>query len=500
MIVINVNYLTGCVVATDRTNRRGVEWPPHPQRLFSALVAAWKECDLGEGVERALEWLESLPAPQLRVSTAVVRTPISAYVPVNDSSAPDVVPRRGFSRNQLESGQEVLPQFRSRQERFFPIAVPDDPQVSFIWSADDDTASVHLQFLQRAAAQVTYLGHSSSLVRVTATTADITGDIRPARDDEPATWMLRVPSPGRLQTLCQRFTLSHEIGKRMEPPDGRFVGYVAGNDRLRTTPQTVFGGERDWFVFQKTSGSELPITASLKLSSTVRKAMMDLAKTPFPILCGHERNGSPLSCPHVAIVPLAFVDHQYADGSLKGFAVVLPRQHTPQERRQILGALGQLCEVSDGRTFRWFVKHWTPGEPPWSLDPHPYLGASPLWATVTPMVFGHFPRGTTSQKTFRIVADACKQIGLPSPKAIFVSKVSKIRGTRPSDDFPSLTTSGKPAWRREDVPVRYRAHIALEFAERVRGPVIVGAGRYFGMGLCKPLRDVDHKGQNDDRL
>ena len=70
MFAIEVEYLTGRTVATNRELRSEAEWPPHPQRLFAALVAAYKECDLGEDVRAALEWLESLPAPSLAVSEA----------------------------------------------------------------------------------------------------------------------------------------------------------------------------------------------------------------------------------------------------------------------------------------------------------------------------------------------------------------------------------------------------------------------------------------------
>ena len=42
---IEVNFLTGRFVATCHNDRRQPEWPPHPARLFSALVAAWADAD-----------------------------------------------------------------------------------------------------------------------------------------------------------------------------------------------------------------------------------------------------------------------------------------------------------------------------------------------------------------------------------------------------------------------------------------------------------------------
>ena len=46
MLVLEVEYLTGRAVATARHHREQPEWPPHPGRLFSALVAACHEADL----------------------------------------------------------------------------------------------------------------------------------------------------------------------------------------------------------------------------------------------------------------------------------------------------------------------------------------------------------------------------------------------------------------------------------------------------------------------
>src|SRR5690606_20928581 len=41
MIAIDVEFLTGRYIATSYNDRSRAEWPPHPARLFSALVAAW---------------------------------------------------------------------------------------------------------------------------------------------------------------------------------------------------------------------------------------------------------------------------------------------------------------------------------------------------------------------------------------------------------------------------------------------------------------------------
>ena len=95
-IGIEVNFLTGRFVATCHNDRRQSEWPPHPARLFSALVAAWADADEPDAAERsALEWLESQVPPDIAASEAVPRKVVSHFVPVNDAA---VVSRSWYER------------------------------------------------------------------------------------------------------------------------------------------------------------------------------------------------------------------------------------------------------------------------------------------------------------------------------------------------------------------------------------------------------------------
>jgi CRISPR-associated protein Csb2 len=41
MLALEVEFLTGVSVAARPNRREQAEWPPHPDRLFQALSAAW---------------------------------------------------------------------------------------------------------------------------------------------------------------------------------------------------------------------------------------------------------------------------------------------------------------------------------------------------------------------------------------------------------------------------------------------------------------------------
>src|SRR6476660_4854416 len=93
MFALGVEFLMGRAVMTRIDNGEEPEWPPHPDRVFMALVAAFGEWGLQEPdpelYERALEWLEALGPPALRVSEAASkRASFTSYVPVNDDKNP----------------------------------------------------------------------------------------------------------------------------------------------------------------------------------------------------------------------------------------------------------------------------------------------------------------------------------------------------------------------------------------------------------------------------
>ena len=64
MLTIEFELLTGRYVAQQVNDRAAVEWPPHPARFFSALVASSGHVSRRDVSHRdVLQALENLPAP-----------------------------------------------------------------------------------------------------------------------------------------------------------------------------------------------------------------------------------------------------------------------------------------------------------------------------------------------------------------------------------------------------------------------------------------------------
>jgi CRISPR-associated protein Csb2 len=118
------------------------------------------------------------------------------------------------------------------------------------------------------------------------------------------------------------------------------------------------------------------------------------------------------------------------------------------------------------------------------------------WATATPIALDRFPgdlssarvdmRETAEAAARATIARACLFAGLPEPTDVEVDTVSFLSAVPPANrkgrgrGFPAFVAGTSRQ-------ARLGVHARLRFAEPVAGPVLVGAGRYLGYGLCLPL-------------
>jgi CRISPR-associated protein Csb2 len=218
------------------------------------------------------------------------------------------------------------------------------------------------------------------------------------------------------------------------------------------------------------------------------------------VLSGHDADGRPSDRPHAAFVACPFVGHAHADGSVQGCAIVLPREVDPDDRQRLF----RLVAAWETRTAReGLVELAGEGLPPLrlarvqvsekrALSARRWCAPSKRFVTATPIALDRHPgnlrsnRDGTAQRASveaqRTVADACQHIGLPRPVSVEISLAPLLPGAQPVSAF-------RPWPDRPGRHRRARVHAEIRFAEPVRGPVLLGAGRYFGLGLCLPARD-----------
>ncbi len=507
MLAFEIEYLTGVAFAAATHDRGAAEWPPHPDRLFSALVCAWAEGGEDHSEAEALEWLERLPPPMVWAPDHHSRDVVSVFVPPNDMTVSGQV-GSGIPKDP-SSSLAVLPELRkNRQPRQFPAAVlPDDDRtVTVGWQQAQPTPEL-MQALDRIAHRVPYLGHSSSLVRMGlkhGAEPDGYGYTPTEGGQVPLRWVY----PGRLAELRNGFTRTreHNLARKRGVPElvwrpqpGPVFAYrKEGDDQTPAATASVFG--QDWIIFRDSGGTAPALEAFSIVAKIMRDALMTYASDPVPeLLSGHAPQGEPSKVPHLAILPLADVGWKFSRGRLMGVALSLPRtierERASPDRSALLQAIAQFERQADGA-------HLTLGElGAWqlgreamptaaSLQAPRYCRSSRCWASATPVILDRFPKKGEGKDIDAIISAACVNIGLPKPTEIGTYKHSAIVGA-PSA-FPAEAAKRAQSWmfpRKSPLSDRPRIHVVLTFKEPVEGPVILGAGRFQGLGLCLPLEE-----------
>jgi len=168
MITFGIRYLNGFAAASDPDDRDRAEWPPHPGRVFMALVAAHFQTGGAASERAALEWLEQQDAPALFAPDSESRAVVTQFVPVNPRLADENKARekeRAAGKNPPPPLQSAPGIIRTRQPRTFARAWLHDDTVWMFWPELEAPPAIH-EALASLCSKVTRIGHSSSLVQM----------------------------------------------------------------------------------------------------------------------------------------------------------------------------------------------------------------------------------------------------------------------------------------------------------------------------------------------
>ncbi len=538
---VEIELLTGRYVAARFNDRARAEWPPHPARWFSAVVAAWAAGSRSPAEADVLRWLETQGAPTIACSTGeevAFAEGATYFVPVNDAAAvrsvektyatmlnareavvaadPERTPREEQElvrrREKAEAAADtasdaarvktpagtalaLLPEHRGKQPRAFPSVRPDSPLITFGWpdgALDEDARTV----LDGLLGRIGRLGHSSSFV--SCRVVDVPATAPWLQPDPHGDRLLRTPGPEQFDLLEADYLRHRGIEPRALPAAPQ--PYAATAPTIEEGPGSHFA--RRLLVLELEDEGAPSLTAALPLVRALRAALIEQAgDQPPELLAGRDTAGAPSGLPHLALVPLPFVGHRHADGLVKGVGLVLP-DGEPTDREATLGVVWRWLSARDGaldvggRLLR--LSRGQGSSPMATLSWQRWTAASRVWTTVTPIALDRWPgdprdpdparREQAAVRAADTVARACGHIGLPSPEAVEVRPDAWLAGVPPAHRFvPFTTPNGGPR--------RALTHAILHFATPVHGPVILGAGRYVGQGLCLPLSDPEADGR-----
>jgi len=559
MLVVQVELLTGRYVASAYNDRLRAEWPPHPARLYSALVATWAETGAPGDEAAALDALAILPPPEIQAPEVQRERDASTfYVPVNDASivrtydanwqkmneawqereearetllgVSDPKARKKLERaiesstrkieklretvagfltggKLSETSLSVLPERRTKQARHFPSVAPDDSRFVMTWP-DAAPLGPHLAALDRLLARVHRMGHSHSLVFVRRLTDPPESNWVPHVDGDMA---LRWVGPGQREALVGYHELHQGVEPRVMP--AVTVAYQRAEKVVAEADAPASTLVGDFIVYERAGGPPIPITRTVALAQTIHRALVKMAEqlpdgTVHPAVCGRDPDGKVTRDPHVLILPLPYVASNYADGSVMGVAFVIPEAVSEEGRIQVLRALGRWERSGDHEDRMIKVHLGPPGalelrrvlgrSDRHNLQPRTWCRASSTWITAIPLALDRNPKtlwardsraaAKGEERAIATIRKACERIGLPRPERVLLERSAPLRGTEPVGAHPPYPGSGEG-------PRRVLVHARLRFPQVVRGPVVLGAGRFVGAGLFRPT--PERQGQDE---
>lgn len=482
------------------------EWPPSPARLFQALVAAAsKGSALAKNDKDALEWLAGLAPPVIAAPAMHPGQSFSHFMPNNDLDAKGGDPLR-------------IGEVRSATKPYHPHIFDAQTPILYLWSFEDDEASAIR--ICEIAEQLYQLGRGVDMAWATGELASERGGesrldaypgavYRPALNGAGST--LSCPAPNSLTSLIDRYKANqtrlkmqgtNASGKKnsvtfAQPPKPRFipVAYASPATRflyeLRDSSQNAgfhVWPLRETCALVKTVRDD----CAARLEASLAQHLPDKAGAVNRVfgLCRDMTKADKLS--RIRIIPLPSIGHPHADRGIRRILVETP-PNCPIRAQDIDWAFIGFCKFDQSTgEVDWML---TKADEPsmlnhYGIDSEEKPGFH-VWHTITPMALSiKRPDGRTSgaQRT-AIEIRATSAIVQALRHAGLTQKPASIRVQREPFDTKGALAQEFAADTRFDA--RCLWHVELSFAQAMSGPLLVGNGRYLGLGLMIPVRQQD---------
>lgn len=443
----------------------GAEWPPSPFRLLQAMVAGLRTVD-----DQGLAWLEVQPPPLILATSEPPVVQFNRSVPNNA----DTSKTGGLSTSRLITFRRVTEPIRylyvlaGTEDLALLQAVMQSAQAVHTLGTGEDMCAVN-GFVSQVQVESADGLHVWQAVPYATGPTHLTGDTA-----------LRVAVNGSLASLEARHQAFQKRLDQSVTGFGRPV--LAAAKHTVVTYRTSAVQPRSAVVALRLvapDGSERfarfhPENAVV-VAGMLRHAAMRLAgdgdHADFAAGYGTDVDKD---C-RMSWVPLPSIGHQHVDGMIRrGLFVVRAQDETRlqtvmdafpttgmplvDEQTGECVALAQAVDLSD--------------EPVVG----PYVAPATVWTSVTPVIlpgdYGHNIRLLN-----RLLLKALREAGIDP-------------GLLQSVEF-SREGFGRQAVRIRDLRLKdWQAkrlilqHVCLTFKEAIRGPVVLGRGRHYGIGLC----------------
>jgi len=535
-----------------RRDNGASEWPPSPLRAFQALLAAsaafWRDEKFDTHAQPALEWLESLAPPE--IVAPIGRTALSPYRLYVPNNAGDLVAKAWAAGNTDASiathrtGKDVRPTRLVGGDAF-----TGGNTVRFLWQLSEslpEKVSEFIASLSAAARSLTHVGWGIDMAAGHAGLVDQREVSEFSSDQRWERWTpchvgtpLRVPQPETIQgpstfrslvTRHASFTRRMSGGGPQEVPSFTAFRVVCYRRAADPPPRSFFSfnllkPDATGFRPFDPARQAMAVAAMIRHAASTGQMSHSLGWSPEKVagfVLGHgETPGQthrPVEGPRLAYLPLPSIEPRGGGrgevvASIRRALITVFNEDATEDLRHLarllsgsdligvksLDAIAMLSQIlrPDGTVAR-------------------YVDPSSTWATVTPVILPGYddprkvrkrlfqetekggPRpGPEEQKELlnkldrridHLLRKSIRQAGyseeLARHAAIEWRTVGYLPGTEPAThyDFP------KHLRRFRRLHVRFTWRDGNGNSIPLPGPICLGGGRFYGLGLFATVR------------
>lgn len=476
------------------------EWPPSPARLFQAVVAGASP-GLDDVSTNALRWWERQDPPVIAAPLQRLGTSRTFFVPNNDLDAKKGDPAEVAS---LRVGKQEQPR----------LLEPDVP-IHYLYEVDDEAQA---QVIAELASGLYQLGRGVDPAFATGRVCDqheaeellrtFTGTVHRPTPGASGDQVLLCPTAGTIDSLNRRHAAQSQRIQRegkgrsstrvfRQPPKATLcrVAYDCPPRRFtyvlhERDPETGAIRSERMASLASPRALELVVAARDGAHARLASALPDAVDQLDGALIGR-RPGETSAVgidARVRIIPLPSIGHAHADGAIRRLLVEVP-QRCPIRADDVAWAFEGLQLTVDGSA----VSLVPAVEDTMSWR---YLRSSRRWHSVTAVALpqsatrrrvdpvgpdskGAQERAVEEGRAMSAVVIALRQAGVSvGPRQVHVQREPFDASAARADEFHDPPRFSKHRmW-----------HVAIELEREVQGPIVLGDGRFLGLGLMAPDR------------
>jgi len=474
----------------DRYHGEG-DWPPSPFRLFQALLAGAQcgRCATAEELD-ALRWLEGLDPPIIAAPKSRRAKLTTSYVPGNLGDA--------FGGDLAKAAKKRNP--KNSQPRLLDADLP----FLYVWTVHDH--GDHAPHIVRLAERLYQLGRGIDFAHATAAVIEMS-EAETRLKSHAGT--LHYPTPGGTGPTLRCPARQHSLDSLIIRHAGQMNRLQGGRFRQAPPPRYVNVAydcppSRRHYTLESTETvgqfSPQPLTKIAQLTETIRDLVAARLAPHYPGQVGRYLTGRDASADdklrRIRLIPLPSIGHHHVNRDIRRLMIEIPPN----------------CPIPDADI------HWAAsglnlavdldmGEPPALAGPvlvpshfdamTAHYGVNDdgetrarLWRTVTPVVLprvsatkrkANEPEADDEIHSVRAIRQALRHAGLDQPATVRrVQREPFESGGARAGDFAHGSRFAAGRLR----------HVEILFDQVIAGPLLLGDGRFYGLGLFHPVAGI----------